>query len=51
MHYNGPHGKRIFLKTAVKSQMQKTNVWSPGAGEGGTNWETETDINTILYIK
>ena len=42
----------LIYKTEIESQMQKTNVWLPGAGGGkGINWEIGIDIYTLLYIK
>ena len=41
-----------IYKTEIESQMQKTNLWLPGVkGRRGINWETGSDIYTLLYIK
>ena len=38
----------LIYKTEVEAQMQKTNLWLPGDKGGGINWETGTDIYTLL---
>ena len=40
-----------YLKV-YKQQMQKTSLWlSGGKGEGKMNWEIETEIYSVVYIK
>ena len=40
-----------ICKTEIELQMQKTNMVTKGEWEGGINWETGTDINTLLNRK
>ena len=40
-----------ICKTEMELQMQKTNMVTKGEWEGGINWETGTDINTLLNRK
>ena len=45
--------KELIYKTEVESQVQKKKImvtnWERSVG--GMNWETGTDIYTLLYIK
>ena len=47
------------FRAEVKTQMQRTNVWTPrgesggggGGGGGGMNWEIGINIYTLICIK
>ena len=39
-------------KAEIETQMQRTNVWTPGEKvRGGMNWEIGIDVYTLICIK
>ena len=47
----------LVCKTEIETQMQRTNVWTPGGQSGGgdgggvMNWEIGIDIYTLICVK
>ena len=35
----------------IEMPTQRTDLWTPGKGECGMNWETGIDIYTVSYVK
>ena len=46
IQYNGTG--ELVCKAEIESQMQRTNEYQGGEGQGGMNWEMGTDIFTLL---
>ena len=41
----------LIHKAETEIQRQRINVWMPSRKGGGVNWETGTDIHTLLCVK
>ena len=39
---------KLICKAEIETQTQKTIIWTPGAEEGGMNWEIGTHTHTHI---
>ena len=43
--------RQSYLQNKIETQTQSINIWTWQGDEGGLNWEIETDIYSVLYIR